>query len=69
MSLNTKSNTTSFSLVDPSAKFSMTINAFNGNTTNFNRRPSAKSVPVQPAMNPRFGSINSNLSAGMIRPM
>jgi hypothetical protein len=69
MSLNSKSSATSFSLVDPSAKFSMTINAFNGNTTNFNRRPSAKSVPVQPATNPRFGNINSNLSAGMIRPM
>ena len=69
MNLNTKSSTTSFSLVDPSAKFSMTINAFNGNTTNFNRRPSPKSAPVQPATNPPCRNLGSNLSAGLLRPM
>ncbi len=69
MSLNPNSSATSFSSDAPSAKLSLTINAFNGNTTNFNRRPSPKSVPVQPATNPRIGGLNSNLSAGMIRPM
>jgi hypothetical protein len=69
MSLNPNSSATSFSSDVPSSKLSLTINAFNGNTTNFNRRPSPKSVPVQPATNPRFGGLNSNLSAGMIRPM
>lgn len=69
MSLSPNSSATSFSSDAPSAKFSLTINAFNGNTTNFNRRPSPKSAPVQPATNPRIGGLNSNLSAGMIRPM
>ena len=69
MSLNPNSSATSFSSDAPSAKLSLTINAFNGNTTNFNRRPSPKSVPVQPATNPPFRNLGSNLSAGMIRPM
>lgn len=69
MSLSPNSSATTFSSDAPSAKFSLTINAFNGNTTNFNRRPSPKSVPVQPETNPRIGGLNSNLSAGMIRPM
>lgn len=70
MSLNpNSSSTSSFSSDVPSAKFSLTINAFNGNTTNFNRRPSPKSLPVQPVMNPPFRNLGSNLSAGMIRPM
>lgn len=69
MSSNPNSSATSFSSDAPSAKLSLTINAFNGNTTNFNRHPSPKSVPVQPVTNPRIGGLNSNLSAGMIRPM
>lgn len=69
MSLNPNSSAASFSSDAPSSKLSLTINAFNGNTTIFNRRPSPKSVPVQPATNPRIGGLNSNLSAGMIRPM
>lgn len=58
----------------PDAKFSLNINAFNGNTTNFNRcsapRPRPKSfiqTPVQPNHTPsRF---STSLAPGMIRPM
>ncbi len=70
MSLNPNSSETSFAS-DASAKLSININAFNGNTTNFNRGPAPrpKSVPTQPSTNPNFGRFNSNLSPGMIRPM
>ncbi len=72
MSLNPNSSETSFAS-EPSAKFSLNINAFNGNTTNFNRCPAPKSkslnVPSQPKTSPNFGSFTTNLSPGMIRPM
>lgn len=69
MSLNPNSSETSFAS-DASAKLSININAFNGNTTNFNRGPAPrpKSVPTQPRTNPTFGGLGSNLSPGMIRP-
>ena len=57
----------------PDAKFSININAFNGNTTNFNRggAPRPKSfiiqTPVQPDHTPsRF---STSLAPGMVRPM
>ena len=41
--------TPSFSSEDAEAKLSININAFNGNTTNFNRpRPKNVNAPVQP---------------------
>jgi hypothetical protein len=71
MSLSPNSSEASFASEQPSAKFSININAFNGNTTNFNRGPTPrpKSVPTQPRATPNLGSFNSNLSPGMIRPM
>ena len=43
-------NPDSVCMEGPSAKLSFNINAFNGNTTHFNRcpRPTPKTVPVQP---------------------
>ena len=61
----------------PSAKLSFNINAFNGNTTNFNRSqpPCSKSIststilPVQPLEVP-FGFYKTQPSkVGLIRPM
>ena len=71
MSLNPNSSETSFASQQPSAKISININAFNGNTTNFNRSPASKSVhlPIQPTTKPNFGNLGSNLSPGMARPM
>ena len=65
-----------FASESPSAKFSLNINAFNGNTTNFNRcaapKPKAMltTVPVQPRELPlpSFGS-GTRFPAGAIRPM
>ena len=70
MSLNPNSSESSFAS-EPSAKLSININAFNGNTTNFNRGPAPKpkSLPTQPTTKPNFGNLGSNLSPGMIRPM
>ena len=72
MSLNPNSSETSF-VSEPSAKFSLNINAFNGNTTNFNRCPAPKpkslNLPVQPTTKPTFGNFSSNISTGMVRPM
>jgi hypothetical protein len=72
MSLNPNSSETSF-VSEPSAKFSLNINAFNGNTTNFNRCPAPKPkslhLPVQPTTKPTFENFSSNISAGMVRPM
>ena len=70
MSLNPNSSESYFAS-EPSAKFSLNINAFNGNTTNFNRCPAPKSLPlpVQPTTKPTFSGFNKNLTAGMIRPM
>ena len=69
MSLNPNSSKTSFASEQPCAKLSFNINAFNGNTTNFNRGPAPKSLPTQPTTKPTFGSLGSNLSPGMARPM
>ncbi len=61
----------------PSAKLSFNINAFNGNTTNFNRRPSpspksiaASSIlPIQPTKAP-FGFYKTQPSrVGLVMPM
>jgi hypothetical protein len=56
--------------VSPDAKLTFNINAFNGNTTNFNRcrGPSAKAVitPVQPH---GFPSRQTVLRPGMMTPM
>ncbi len=60
-----------FSAVDassPCAKLSFNINAFNGNTTNFNRAcPSPKSTPVQPRQ--EVPSFSQKLSPSRIMPM
>lgn len=62
-----------FSDVDASAKLTFNINAFNGNTTNFNRacpKPkSTVSVPVQPLQEVPSFSPNQRLNAGKIMPM
>ena len=70
MSLNPNSCETSF-VSESSTKFSLNINAFNGNTTNFNRCPAPKSapIPVQPTTKPTFGSLTTNVSQGMVRPL
>ncbi len=72
MSLNPNSSESSFAS-EPSSKFSLNINAFNGNTTNFNRCPAPKPkslpLPRQPTTMPTFGNLGSSLSPGMIRPM
>jgi hypothetical protein len=56
--------------VSPDAKLTFNINAFNGNTTNFNRGrgPSAKAVitPVQPHGFPPRQTV---LRPGMMAPM
>ena len=73
MSLNPTSSETSFASEQPSAKFPININAFNGNTTNFNRspapRPKSLPLPTQPKTNPTVCGVNSCISPGMIRPM
>lgn len=55
--------------VAPDAKFSLNINAFNGNTTNFNRcgapRPKSFVAPIQPTTAP----MNFSSGIGMVRPM
>ena len=61
----------------PCAKFTLNINAFNGNTTNLNLgRPKPKSsfvgptpIPSQPKTVPWNPMASSHLGAGMIRPM
>jgi hypothetical protein len=70
MSLNPNSSETSFVSEAPCSKISLNINAFNGNTTNFNRRPSPKSLPVQPATKPTFGNLGGgSMTAGLARPL
>ena len=69
MSLSPNSSEASFASEQPCAKLSFNINAFNGNTTNFNRGPAPKSLPTQPTTKPTFGSLGSNLSPGVARPM
>ncbi len=70
MSLSPNSSETSFVCEQPSAKFSLNINAFNGNTTNFNRGPAPKSLPLptQPTTKPTFGNLTTNLPSGIVRP-
>jgi len=70
MSLNPNSSETSFASEEPCSKFSLKINAFNGNTTNFNRCPAPKSLPlpIQPMTKPTFGNFGGSLSSGMVRP-
>lgn len=58
----------------PDAKFSLNINAFNGNTTNFNRCPAPKSSalvkPIQPVdAPPATFTVPSFRTPGMVRPM
>jgi len=65
-----------FSLANPSSKFSLNINAFNGNTTNFGGRcaaPKPKSLPMpsQPLSNPTLLNRDATkiLRPGMVVPM
>lgn len=73
MSLNSDSSATSFSADVPSAKLSLNINAFNGNTTNFNRCPApskkALPLPVQPTTKPTFVNLGILTSSSFVRPM
>ena len=55
-----------FSSVEASAKLSININAFNGNTTNF-PRPKNINAPVQPATAPSRSS--RPLIPNMMTPM
>ncbi len=53
--MNSEFPSQTFESVSPSSKFSLNINAFNGNTTNFNRCPAPKSTnPRQPLTNISF---------------
>lgn len=57
---------------EPSAKFSMNISAFNGNTTKvFVDRPSAKSSYVAPVQPSTLGwnTMTTNVKPGLIMPM
>lgn len=72
MSLSSNSSETSFISDSPCDKLSFNINAFNGNTTNFNNCPSSKShpLPVQPRNKPTFGSFGGgSMTVGLVRPM
>ena len=64
MSLNTNASETSFASEQSCAKLSFNIIAFN-------RYSASKSLhlPIQPTTKPTFGNFNSNISAGMVRPM
>lgn len=56
----------------PDAKFSLNINAFNGNTTNFNRCPAPKSMtlsPVQPNREPTLFTNTMRIRPGMVAPL
>jgi hypothetical protein len=70
MSLSPNSSEASFES-ESSAKFSLNINAFNGNTTNFNRCTAPKSVvlPTQPKTNPTFGNFGGSMTTGLVRPL
>jgi hypothetical protein len=59
--------------VAPDAKFSLNINAFNGNTTNFNRCPAPKPklslpMPVQPRDAPVMFTAPLR-TTGLLRPL
>jgi hypothetical protein len=70
MSLNTHPSSDD-AVSSPCAKWSFNINAFNGNTTNFNRAcPSPKlavPLPVQPRQ--EVPSFSPKPMSGMIRPL
>lgn len=58
----------------PDAKFTLNINAFNGNTTNFNRCPAPKSsalvTPIQPRdAPPTTFTVPSFRTPGLVRPL
>lgn len=56
----------------PDAKFSLNINAFNGNTTNFNRCPASKSMtlsPVQPNREPLLFTNTTRIRHSMVTPL
>ena len=57
----------------PDAKFSLNVNAFNGNTTNVNRCPAPKSLPlpmpVQPRELPSTSPAGSSMKPYLVRPM
>ncbi len=78
MSLNPSPASAAFLSVSPDAKLTININAFNGNTTNFNRGPAPRpksmfaTTPVQPMRD--FQSFTStststNSRPGMIGPL
>lgn len=76
MSLNPSSAFYASCDVTPDAKLSFNINAFIGNTTNFNRCPAPKSsalvVPIMPVQQrelPPSFSGTSIKTGGLVRPM
>ena len=73
MSLNPSFACCDAATVAPDAKFSLTINAFNGNTTNFNRCPapnpkSSLPMPIQPRNDPISFTGPVRVS-GLVRPL
>lgn len=59
-----------FSAADASTKLSFNINAFNGNTTNFNRAcPSPKTVPMPVQPRQEVPLTHLKPTSGLIRPM
>ncbi len=62
-----------FSCVDVESKLSFRINAFNGNTTNFNRclKPTPKSIitPIQPRQELPLPMPMPLINQPMIRPL
>lgn len=72
MSLNPCSAAASCVSCAPDAKFSLNINAFNGNTTNFNRCPAPKSsalvMPIQPGVAPATATFTTH-PVRTVRPM
>ncbi len=71
MSLNPAFSSACACACAPDAKFSLNINAFNGNTTNFNRCPAPKSLPmpVQPRELPSTSHVGSSVRPYLVRPM
>ena len=73
MSLNPSSLAASAAAASasPDAKLTFNINAFNGNTTNFNRgrsgpNPKSAIIPIQPS---NFPTRHTVLRPGMMAPM
>ncbi len=68
------SASTAFATECPCSKFSLNINAFNGNTTNFNRCPAPKPKsmilsPVQPKELPSSLPFPTKGRTGIIMPL